>query len=70
MIRIFKGYTDHDILCSYKWDLTIGKSYEVIESYIVDCFLIKDDRGKQSWYHVRNFYTLEEFREIQIENIL
>ena len=59
-----------------KFDLTIGKVYEIYELYEIapkilpkKCRLI-DDRGKNIHIHFDFFKPIEEYRNEQIEKIL
>jgi hypothetical protein len=54
--------TAKQIKCVYtyvKWDLTLGKVYEVLEyNKFIDCYLIEDDEGRYN-YHVSNFRIID-----------
>ena len=59
-------------------DLTIGKTYEVLETLQTDqnfpsvehYYQIQDDKGDQHSYRTENFTELSEWRKNQIEEIL
>jgi hypothetical protein len=60
----------HNKLPQYIWlPITIGKSYEVVDE-LDNGYFIKNDNGYDDFYPMECFITLEEYRSLQIDNIL
>jgi hypothetical protein len=52
-------------------ELTYGKIYEAeSRPNIDDCYFVRCDKGYISPYNKRNFITLEEYRNTQLNKIL
>jgi hypothetical protein len=58
---------------SLQYELTYGKVYQCESKpnwSIDDCYFIRCDKGYISPYHIRNFITLEEWREKELNKLL
>jgi len=57
-----------------KYELTYGKIYETLPKYpndtLVDDHRVLCDRGFIEYYNKKNFITLEQWREQQLNKIL
>jgi hypothetical protein len=57
---------------SLQYELTYGKVYQCVSvpNFTQDGYFIVCDRGSISYHKKRNFITLEEWRENQLNNLL
>ena len=52
--------------------LTIGKIYDVVDDVDVDdrwTYLIKNDKCVDVSYSISHFYTMDEYRELQLKKL-
>ncbi len=56
-----------------KWDLTPGKTYDVLEqgkdNNKETIYFIRDDSGEQCWYGKTSVMPIDEWREMKLKEI-